>query len=119
MSPIARESNIEENFHPLQSVINMLNSLGDSHADFADAELEDDTRTILPSDNILRLSVCVASLALLMLVIVILFCKTFCRIVKWCQCRREDLDEEKMIETEQDFKKFVNPSFVHGDYIMG
>merc|ERR1712183_743633 len=103
MSPITRVSNIEEESHPLQSVINMLKSLGDSHADFTDAESEDDVRTILPSDNstdILRFSVGVASLVFLMvvmLVIIIVFCKTFCRRVKWYECRREqDLHEEKM-----------------------
>merc|ERR1712202_95660 len=123
MSHIARESNIDDDFHPLQSVINMLNSLGDSHADFTDAESEDNTRTILPFDNstnIMRLSVGVASLLFLMVVlfvIIIMFCKTFCRRVKWCECRRDDLDEEKIIETDHCTSIHVNPAFVHGDYI--
>merc|ERR1712183_329752 len=120
MSDIARDSNIEEDSHPLQSVINILTSLGDSNADFTDAESEDDTRTILPFDNstnIMRLSVGVASLLFLMLVmffIIIMFCKTFFRRMKWCECRR---DEEKIIETEHCSSIHVNPSFVHGDYI--
>merc|ERR1712096_582857 len=102
MSHIARESNIDDDFHPLQSVINMLKSLGDSHADFIVAEPEDDTRTILPFDNstnIMRLSVGVASLLFLMVVIfaIIMFCKTFLRRMKWCECRRGDFDEEKII----------------------
>merc|ERR1712183_928489 len=122
MSDIARESNIEDS-HPLQSVINMLKSLGDSHADFIVAEPEDDTRTILPFDNstnIMRLSVGVASLLFLMVVIfaiIIMFCKTFFRRLKWCECRRGDFDEEKIIETEHCSSIHVNPSFVHGDYI--
>merc|ERR1712096_392861 len=123
MSAIDRVSIIEEDAHPLQSVINMLKSLGDSHANFADAESEDDIRTILPFDNstnIMRLSVGVASLVFLMvvmLVIIIMFCKTFFRRGKWCGCRREDLDEEKIIETDHCTSIHVNPAFVHGDYI--
>merc|ERR1712202_40806 len=123
MNPITRVSNVEEDSLPLQSVINMLISLGDSHADFTDAESEDNTRTILYSDvstNFLWLSVGVASLVFLMvfmLVIIMLFCKTFFRRVKWCKCRRDDLDEEKMIETDHCTSIHVNPAFVHGDYI--